>query len=314
MAKKKTKNRKPGKPKKAKQAPKRTPDYIIYTDGGCANNPGGQGGYGAVVQDVATGELALLSEGFKSTTNNRMEIMAAIAALAKVPRGATVDLYSDSQYLINCFSGIWNVQKNTDLFERLDAVSRGKAIVMHWVPGHTGNALNELADRLATEAMFGPDRKEDTGYHGEQSGRPKRTTNTKRKDGGAMAIPISAPAGLREDMRGKSANELVSTNYISRNCAQTLVRFWKSNRRFSDYVSLKTGGMDMWSRMKPGAIVEKLKDTRPSEKAAKFIRKCLQNERKSAAAMRWYARGLSAEDSVRKVLVDAEVAANCSIR
>ena len=76
-------------------------DYIIYTDGGCECNPGGRGGYGAVIINNNTGEFTDISGGFRSTTNNRMEVMAVIKALEKIKKDTHVQLFSDSQYVIN---------------------------------------------------------------------------------------------------------------------------------------------------------------------------------------------------------------------
>ena len=76
------------------------PDYIIYTDGGCAFNPSGPGAYGVVIISTDTGKITELSQGYSSTTNNRMEIMAVIASLDFVKEGS-VSLYSDSQYVLN---------------------------------------------------------------------------------------------------------------------------------------------------------------------------------------------------------------------
>ena len=73
-------------------------DYIIYTDGGCECNPGGRGGYGAVIINNNTGEFTDISGGFRSTTNNRMEVMAVIKALEKIKKDTHVQLFSDSQY------------------------------------------------------------------------------------------------------------------------------------------------------------------------------------------------------------------------
>lgn len=71
-------------------------DYIIYTDGGCERNPGGRGGYGAVIIDFDTSQTTELSGGFESTTNNRMEVMAVIRALEEVEKGTRIQLFSDS--------------------------------------------------------------------------------------------------------------------------------------------------------------------------------------------------------------------------
>jgi len=132
---------------------------IIYTDGGCEGNPG-PGGWGAVVRcgesvrEISGGELA--------TTNNRMELLAAISALASLTERSEVSLFTDSQYVKNgitqWISG-WKRKgwitstkepvKNVDLWKRLDAVVAQHRVTWKWVKGHAGNVDNERCDGLA---------------------------------------------------------------------------------------------------------------------------------------------------------------------
>jgi ribonuclease HI len=131
----------------------------IHTDGACSGNPG-PGGYGAILQwGEHTREL---KGGEPHTTNNRMELMAAIVALETLKRPVTVDIHTDSQYLRN---GImtwingwkrngWKTAdkkpvKNVDLWQRLDAALAHHTVRWHWVRGHSGHDLNERADELA---------------------------------------------------------------------------------------------------------------------------------------------------------------------
>jgi ribonuclease HI len=135
----------------------------IHTDGACSGNPG-PGGFGAILQwGDHTREL---KGGEAHTTNNRMELMAAITALESLKRTCTVDLHTDSQYVRN---GImtwikgwkrngWKTAdrkpvKNVDLWQRLDAALAHHTIRWHWVRGHSGHDLNERADELAREAI-----------------------------------------------------------------------------------------------------------------------------------------------------------------
>ena len=99
------------------------PDFIIYTDGGCAINPSGPGAYGSVIISTDTGEITELSQGYSSTTNNRMEIMAVIAALEFVKKGS-VSLHSDSQYVLNTISGKFRQKKNLDLWEKFNSLCK----------------------------------------------------------------------------------------------------------------------------------------------------------------------------------------------
>ena len=142
-------------------------DYTIFTDGSCLRNPGGPGGWAIVACDERTGTLTEKSGGHPETTNNRMELTAAIEALAFAPAGTRVALYTDSQYLKNGLTkwlAGWKRRGwkkadgtpvlNRDLWEQLDALTRTHAISYHWVKGHRGNPRNERCDTLARgEAM-----------------------------------------------------------------------------------------------------------------------------------------------------------------
>jgi len=139
------------------------PVVEIWTDGACKGNPG-PGGWGAVLR--YGGHERHLKGAEPHTTNNRMELMAAIRALEALKRPCRVELTTDSQYLRN---GITNwlegwrrrgwrtasggAVKNRDLWERLDEAVRRHDVHWHWVRGHTGHPENELADRLANEAI-----------------------------------------------------------------------------------------------------------------------------------------------------------------
>jgi ribonuclease HI len=135
----------------------------IYTDGACSGNPG-PGGWGAVLR--WKGVEKDLSGGEPETTNNRMEMMAAIRALESLKRAVPVDLYTDSTYLrdgITRWLPAWKANgwrtaakkpvKNQDLWERLEAAMHAHDIRWHWVKGHAGHPENERADELARAAI-----------------------------------------------------------------------------------------------------------------------------------------------------------------
>ncbi|MEP0321014.1 ribonuclease HI [Bauldia litoralis] len=135
----------------------------VWTDGACSGNPG-PGGWGAVMK--SNGHEKYLSGGEALTTNNRMELMAAIAALEALKRPSTVDLHTDSQYLRGGIMGWihgwkkngWKTSarkpvKNVDLWQRLDALREKHEVRWHWVKGHAGNEANERADQLARDGM-----------------------------------------------------------------------------------------------------------------------------------------------------------------
>ena len=151
----------------------------IYTDGAARGNPEGPGGYGTVLEYRDTkGNLHTkdLSQGFRKTTNNRMELMAAIAGLEALNRPCQVNLYSDSKYLVDAFNQHWienwvrkgwkrgknEPVKNIDLWKRLLAAKEPHQVTFIWVKGHDGHPQNERCDALATGAADGEDLAEDT--------------------------------------------------------------------------------------------------------------------------------------------------------
>ena len=139
------------------------PHVTIWTDGACSGNPG-PGGWGAVL--VAERHDKELAGGEAMTTNNRMELMAAISGLEALRRPSLVDIHTDSQYLRGGITGWikgwkrngWRTAdkspvKNVDLWQRLDALVATHEVRWHWVKGHAGNELNERADQLARAGM-----------------------------------------------------------------------------------------------------------------------------------------------------------------
>jgi len=136
---------------------------IIHTDGACKGNPG-PGGWGAIIQfGDKTKEL---SGGEPLTTNNRMELTAAIMALEALTRPCRIDLHTDSKYVMDGITGWihgWKARgwktadkkpvKNDDLWKRLDTARARHDVKWHWVKGHAGHELNERADQLANRGI-----------------------------------------------------------------------------------------------------------------------------------------------------------------
>jgi len=123
---------------------------LVYADGSCLGNPG-PGGWGVVIvePDGATRELC----GYDpATTNNRMELTAAIEGLRFTPASAGVILRSDSEYLVKTITLGWKRNKNLDLWRALDAELAGRKVSLEWVRGHAGDPLNDRADQLAIGA------------------------------------------------------------------------------------------------------------------------------------------------------------------
>ena len=155
-------------------------NYRIYTDGGSIGNPG-PGGYGAVL--ISGKKQREISGGYRLTTNNRMELMAAIAAIGETNPGDRISLHSDSRYLVDGMNKGWakrwkankwrkaNKKKasNTDLWKILLNLCENREVKFFWVEGHAGHPQNERCDRLAVKAAKMDDLPPDLGYETAQT-------------------------------------------------------------------------------------------------------------------------------------------------
>lgn len=147
------------------------PYVTIYTDGACLGNPG-NGGYGIVIlyEDSRGLQSEELSQGYRKTTNNRMELLAVIKALEALVDPTTVDLFSDSSYVVRSINEGWleswkknhwksmstnKPVKNKPLWKQLDGLLKIHTVTFHWVKGHNGDQWNERCDELAVEAANG---------------------------------------------------------------------------------------------------------------------------------------------------------------
>ena len=150
-------------------------EVTIYTDGACSGNPG-KGGFGVVLNYM--GKKKEISKGYRCTTNNRLEIMAALAGLSALKEPCKVVLYSDSKYLVDSVNKGWIASwqkngwknskkdkvKNRELFEELIELMNVHEVEYRWVKGHDGHSENERCDYLATSAAKADNLEEDTGY------------------------------------------------------------------------------------------------------------------------------------------------------
>ena len=149
------------------------PDIIVYTDGSSRGNPG-PGGYGIVMQKFGTDYLKEFSEGFRKTTNNRMELLAVIVALEKIKKEKQhVHIYTDSKYVSESVEKKWvenwekkqfKNKKNPDLWTRFLKIYRKHKVRFFWVKGHNNNPTNERCDFLAVQASKSKVLKTDTYY------------------------------------------------------------------------------------------------------------------------------------------------------
>lgn len=143
----------------------------LYTDGAASGNPG-PGGWGAVL--VCGGHRKEMSGGFRRTTNNRMELLAVIKGLEAIRwQNATVEVWSDSQYVVKALTEGWlenwirkdfKKVKNPDLWQRFVPLYRAHKVSFHWLKGHAGHPENERCDKLAVAAYSQAELPEDEGY------------------------------------------------------------------------------------------------------------------------------------------------------
>ena len=167
-------------------SPIERPSVTIFTDGGCMNNPG-PGGYGAVLLTTIGGKeyRKHLSEGFRITTNNRMELLGVVKALESLKKPCSVILHSDSKYVVDGINQRWVYKwrangwskkkgshkppKNVDLWKRVLNAMEEHTVTFCWVKGHSGVEENERCDQLAFQAANSNDLQIDVQYETEKS-------------------------------------------------------------------------------------------------------------------------------------------------
>jgi len=167
-------------------------EYLVYADGSCIGNPG-PGGWGVVVRDP-DGVVTELNGHDDSTTNNRMELMAAIEGLRETERGAHVILRSDSQYVVNSMTLHWKRNKNQDLWEQLDAEVAARHVRFEWVRGHGVDPINNRADELA---LMGANRR----LLADGAPPEKRTTRASKSDDSSVEAKLTSRLELGESIR-----------------------------------------------------------------------------------------------------------------
>ena len=155
----------------------------IYTDGSCQGNPG-RGGWAAIVVDDEGRRV--LSGSEMRTTNNRMELVAAIRGLDEVAKDASATVHSDSQYLVNTMTRNWKRKANLDLWAQLDSLTSSRDVKWRWVRGHSGHPENEEANTIAGREA------------GVATSAPSLSQNTAREGG----VATSAPSLTHLDTKG----------------------------------------------------------------------------------------------------------------
>lgn len=220
---------------------------LVYTDGACEPNPGGPGGYGVVL--VYKGKRKEISGGFRSTTNNRMEIYAAIKALESLREPCHVILYSDSQYLVNAINEGWVTRwkeknwwrttqeraVNVDLWERLLELCATHQVEWVWVRGHAGHVENERCDYLAMNALKQADLPPDEGYENrEANGEGK----VKVIQEGEPCRKCSTPVVKRKPQKPKKTQAYYYEYYLYCPQCQTTYMVEEAKRFFDESMSL----------------------------------------------------------------------------
>lgn len=289
--------------------------YTIYTDGGCAWNPGGPGAAASIIIKPDR-SLQKIVNSYHATTNNRMEIKAVIQALQIIPKGTYIELYSDSKYVLKVLAGKYARKKNLDLWKQMDNAASGLHINLHWVHGHSGILYNEQCDQLCSLGMITP-QDEDEGYIESIFNDNEHLKSSYQDDNSwqftehlnAMTVDIRLPKDYRERtivfIPTKDYVEMYSVNNA---CALSIFEFYSENKHnFRSYKKLKSHGYDHWSSLETSDI---LQDDPQKAVILETLENNLPNEKLQKSAVRWYARGLTLEDAIRKVLVDEEVTYN----
>ncbi|HEY2105170.1 MAG TPA: ribonuclease H [Candidatus Binataceae bacterium] len=220
----------------------REPEILVYADGSCLGNPG-PGGWGVVI--VGPEGTREFSGGDPRTTNNRMELTAAIEGLRHLLPGTTVLLRSDSQYLVKTINYRWKRNANTDLWKELDAEIATRKVRFEWVRGHAGNALNERADRLALQAAKDA---ADTG-RSLRRGAPAQPDRDPGRAASPPAAPPPAPAPLPQDEATLNVlRPLLKEGEVIRRCIHCGGEFIAPQRYKDSYCALIACQLERRSR------------------------------------------------------------------
>jgi ribonuclease HI len=206
-------------------------ETLVYADGSCLGNPG-PGGWGVVI--VGRDATREYSGGDPQTTNNRMELTAAIEGLRRLPAGARVLLRSDSQYLVKSVNFGWKRNANVDLWRDLDTEIARHRVRFEWVRGHAGDALNDRADRLALDAAKAA---ADAGRALSRSS----STQLNLRPAPSLAepaAPSAVPDSPRDEGTLKALRPLLKEGEVVRRCASCGSKFVAPERYKDSYCAL----------------------------------------------------------------------------
>lgn len=277
-------------------------DFTIWTDGGCAKNPNGKGGYGVVIENADTKHIETYSQGFLSSTNNRMEVRAIIRALEETPDDTSLLIYSDSKYAVMTFNGNYQKKKNKDLWNIADAlIARKKNVMFEWVKGHADNDNNNLCDSMATEAMKSDDLIVDEGFVTIPVKTANKTTTTSDND----------ILDNKNDLTDLYVEPMIPDAIVNKDCYDAICKINATEKpSFHDFSHLRSGGKDFWSMQPIDALTFYF-----GAYLVSYVSDYFDNdEHKILSAIRWHGRGLTIENAIRKVVVDNVIANNVSAK
>ena len=254
--------------------------YELYTDGSCSPNPGTGGYAGVILKDKK--KVAEYSGGSDYATNNVMELTAILEGLKKIPEGESVTILSDSQYALSQISGEWKTRENRELVDEIKEDLKKVSPSFQKVKAHEKEEWNLYADSLALNEVR------------------QRMQQKHVKEEGALGTFIP------EEYRDVFTVSRMASG-VNKPCKRAILQFKYEikNPSFRDYKNLKTYGPDVFSKYSGNDLwrivgnedVKKLLVTTLPKKQAEY-------------AARWFLRGLSAYDSLRKGLVDLEIEEN----
>ena len=271
--------------------------YEVYIKGCCLFGPGGPGGYGAIIVDTKTRKIAELSKGFFASTEERMELMAMIAALSRISLNESISLFSESKYAVGILNGQHSLPDHPNLIQELWDVRRDKQISVCLVERRTGPKLFKRCFNLAVEAFESPSA-EDSGFDPTEI---KDAQDSEFFKSDTMTLPIELPEGVERFYSGSEKHK------IKESCAEGIRMLnEKENPSFEDLMHLKTGGIDGWSHADT--------DMEFGKATKDFVSSFFRFESETKSCLKWYGRGLALDLAIRKGLVSREIGENVTRR
>jgi len=276
--------------------------FAVYIASHCTFSPGGLGGFGCIITDKEGMPVTELSGGYESSTINRVLLMGMIKAMGFLPSKAEVEVITDSDYAPNIMNGVYRKKSNLDLWAGFETVSKDKKITCK--EAKTGNEKDAIKKcmSLVEVAMYSEELHKDPGYANRQ--RPVKKVFSGDTFGfGPMEVPINIVGDTDKSPEMTSAEEYAEKFEVNLECAESLKAFWSGKfKSYKSFASLKTGGSDRFSAMDAESLYAECGDVAKG-KVKEFL-----SGNDVLSALRWHCRGLSITDSIRKVLVNKDIA------